>query len=337
MGFAKYTQAKQTEAKQDDTIREKIVYKKITEDTRYGLNLAILGEEHLGKSLMAALFGMFNSKYVDKLDPELYPNSIKLLKGGYMPEVSAIRILDLDNSFHKLSQKGTFSDLLKPLKPIIEYHTISIPKRQTKMKNGSIVNARSEELFKAKREVEDAIQLAIEDFNEETLFIIDSISSYYEVLNDMFSVVYEATFEADMFSKVENQNQWQIRNAWWSETMKKKRNYPGWQIDTVKVIEKPEHWYNAALKKNPKASPYSFKWAEGSGDNAFNLDQLWWIKRDADGLAYFDLVNGRYKSLLAAENSGIYYPLKKRTAIFKFIEHMAPYLMGGDVEEEDLW
>ena len=205
------------------------------------------------------------------------------------------------------------------------------------MKNGSIVNARSEELFKAKREVEDAIQLAIEDFNEETLFIIDSISSYYEVLNDMFSVVYEATFEADMFSKVENQNQWQIRNAWWSETMKKKRNYPGWQIDTVKVIEKPEHWYNAALKKNPKASPYSFKWAEGSGDNAFNLDQLWWIKRDADGLAYFDLVNGRYKSLLAAENSGIYYPLKKRTAIFKFIEHMAPYLMGGDVEEEDLW
>jgi len=254
-----------------------------------------------------------------------------------MPEVEKIFILDLDNSFKKLSQRGIFSDLLAPLKPIIQYEPIYIPKRNTKLKSGTPVDARSEELFKAKKKVDDYMQDAVDSFGAEVLYIIDSVSSYYEVLNSMFSVVYEAAFDKSMYSRVENQNQWQIRNAWWGEFMKKKRNYPGWQIDTVKAVEKPSHWFTAELKKNPEAIPFSIKWPEGGGDNTFNLDQVYWIKRDADGYAYFDVMKARYASSIANENANIYYPLKKRTAAFQFIEHMAPYLMGENIPEEELW
>jgi len=318
------------EAVANDTIKETINYRPLSK-AKFGLNIAVLGQDMLGKSLLSYMFGYFNSKYISKLDPEEFPNTIELLKGGYMPEVERIVVLDLDNSFEKNSSRGTFYDLTHPLREITYIDTIYIPKRQSKAKEGTVVNVRSEELFKAKRKVEDAIDVAMEDYGEGTLFIIDSMSSYYECLNDMFSIVYEAAFGKSAYSKVDQQNQYQIRNAWWAETMKKKRNFPGWQIDTIKVIEKPDHW------KKKGQSDFNFKWAEGSGNNQFNLDQIYWIKRDSDGLAYFDIVNARYKSLIEAENMGIYYPLKKRTAPFVFIEQMAPYLISGQVNDEELW
>jgi hypothetical protein len=340
MSFSQFT--KPTHPKSDDTIRQKIQYKKISGDDKFGLIMAIIGQGTIGKSLLAGCFGYFNSKFISKLDPEKFPNTIRLMKEGYMPEVERIVVLDLDNKFEKSLSRGEFNRLLNPLLPIEivkneDMENLYIPKRQTTWEKGRMKNARPEELFKAKAFVEEAIQTAVKDYGPETLFIIDSLSSYYEILNDMFSIVYEAAFDAGMFEKVKNQNQWQIRNAWWAETMKKKVNYPGWQIDIVKAVLVPDHWMKAKLAKDPNAIPYNIKWAEGSGDNEFNMDQVYWIKEDADGLKYFDLMDGRYKSQIAMENTKIYYPWFKRNVAFYFIEHMAPYIMAEERPEEEYW
>lgn len=331
--FSKFTKPETNDGRSDDTIREVVNYRPLS-DTKFGLNLAFAGAETTGKSLLMTAVGYFNSKYVNRLDKEKYPYSIQLLKGGYMPEVEEIFILDLDNSFEKSCSRGTFSDLIKPLKPIIKVEEICLPSRQSKIVDGQITEARSEELFRMKNKAEDCIQSIVKDNRSEVLFGIDSMSSYYEILNSMFSVVYEATFDKTMYSKVEKQADWQIRNAWWSETMKKKRKFAGWQVDTIKAVLIPPHFRKTEASKQ---NPYSLKWAEGSGDNAFNLDQVYWIKRDAEGFPFFDTVKCRYGSSIMQENCGLYYPLKKRTAIFAFIEQMAPYIVEGVSNEEELW
>lgn len=313
-----------------EVLRKPIKYTPLNDKDKFGLNIAIIGEMGFGKSLLAAMFGYFNSKYIQFLDKEKYPNTIRMLKEGHMPEVEKIKVLDLDNSFRKAASRGTFRDMVLPFKRqgILDVHNVSVPSRQQKIVNGEVVNDRVNELFRCKKEVEDAIEIATEDYGPEVLFIIDSLSSYYEVIDSQFSVVWEYINDAQMFEHVKQQKDWQIRNAWWNETMKKKRKYPGWQIDTVKAVEKPEQW------KREGQSDFTIKWAESSGGNKFNLDQVYWIKRDGDGNAYFDVYQGaaRYKSPVASENLGIYYPLYSQEAPFVFIEHMAPYIIDGGVE-----
>jgi hypothetical protein len=152
----------------------------------------------------------------------------------------------------------------------------------------------------------------------------------------MFSVVYEAVYDTTMLNTtIKDQKDWQIRNAWWNEFMKRKRKYKGWQIDAVKAVEIPEHWQKS---KKAKEDPYNIKWAEGSGGNKFNLDQVYRLFQDADGIPYANLVEGRYKSIIPQENVEIYYEYDKRTAAFYLIEHMAKYIIdGSEIPEEDLW
>ena len=82
-GFGKYTSPKATV--EDKTIKKKIEYQKINPDAKFGRNIAIIAPATFGKSLFATSFGFFNSKYVNKLDKELFPYSIRLLKEGHMP------------------------------------------------------------------------------------------------------------------------------------------------------------------------------------------------------------------------------------------------------------
>ena len=73
-----------------EVLTEPIQYKKIDLSAKFGLNIAIIGQHMRGKTLLAAMFGYFNSKYINRLDPLKFPNTIKLLKGGYMPEIEKI-------------------------------------------------------------------------------------------------------------------------------------------------------------------------------------------------------------------------------------------------------
>jgi len=58
LSFSSFAKPTEKESK-DDTLREKITYKRLSEESRYGLNIAMVGEEHMGKSIISALFGYF--------------------------------------------------------------------------------------------------------------------------------------------------------------------------------------------------------------------------------------------------------------------------------------
>lgn len=333
--FSKFTKP----AKVDENLvyQQPIKYKKINPDARFGMNIAIIAPGTFGKTLTSVAFGFFNSKYVSKLDKEKFPYSIQLLKQGYMPEVERIVIHDIDNGYEKAMSRGSFKTILSPLIPILDFVEFDIPERDVEVEKGKTKSVRVYDLLKAKREVEDAAKEAVKDFGPEVLWVVDSLSEYYQVLDSMFSVVYEAVYDKEVGSRVENQRDWQIRNAWWTEYMKRKRKYKGWQVDTVKAIPIPKQWIKTK-KVDRSADPFNIKWAEGSGGNAFNLDQVYRLYQDADGIPYFNLVDGRHKSKIAQENMEIYYEYDKRTVAFFMIEHIAKYIIeGSEIPEEELW
>jgi len=331
MSFSKFT--KPAVHVDDEELKRSISYKKIQPDAKFGLNIALIAPAGFGKTLMSTAFGYFNSKYMDRLDKEKFPYSIRLLKEGHMSEVEKIVIHDLDNGYHKAMSRGTFKRILEPLVPIIDVVEFDIPERDVEVELGKTKSVRIDELLKAKREVEDAAKAAVADFGSEVLWIVDSLSEYYQVLDSMFSIVYEAVYDKEVGSRVENQKDWQIRNAWWNEYMKRKRKYKGWQIDNVKAVPIPPHW----VKKNDP-DPYNIKWAEGSGGNAFNLDQVYRLHKDAEGFPYFNLIDGRYKSKIATDNIELYYAYDKRDVAFYIIEHIAKYIIeGSEIKEEELW
>jgi len=334
MAFDQFTKP---QVKEDKTLKQPIKYKKINKEAKFGLNIAIIAPATFGKTLTLVAFGYFNSKYVSKLDPKKFPYCIRLLKEGYMPEVERIVIHDLDNGFHKAMSRGNFKKILEPLIPIIDVVDFDLPTRDVEIIQGKTKSVRIDELLLAKRQVEDAAREAISDFGPEVLWGVDSLSEYYQVLDSMFSIVYEAIYDKEVGSHVKEQRDWQIRNAWWTEYMKHKRKYKGWQIDTVKAIPIPEQWIKTKTTDRSD-DPFNIKWAEGSGGNEFNLDQIYRMYQDNAGFPYFNLVEGRYKDKLAQENIEIYYELDKRTVAFYIIEHIAKYIIeGSELKDENLW
>jgi len=332
-----FKQFQSPQQKEEKTIKRKIVYKKINEDEKFGRNIAIIAPATYGKSVMATAYGYFNSKYISHLDKDLFPYSIRLLKEGYMPEVERIVIFDLDNNFRKSMTPSKFKTLLTPLIPIIDVVEFDIPERDVEVVDGKTKSVRIEELLEAKRQVEDAAKEAINDFDENTLWIIDSLSEYYQVLDSMFSIVYEAIYDKEVGAHVKDQKDWQIRNAWWTEFMKRKRKYRGWQIDTIKAIPIPEQWIKTKTVDRSE-DPFNIKWAEQSGGNAFNLDQVYRLYIDNAGFPYFNLVDGRHKSMIASENMKIYYPYDVADLSFYMIEHMAKHIIeGAEMKIENIW
>jgi len=80
------------------------------------MNIAFVAKEMKGKTLLATLCGYLNTEYFDKFEvKEKYPKVYQIIKSGLLPEVERIQVLDLDNSFKKLSKLGIFGRLTKPL------------------------------------------------------------------------------------------------------------------------------------------------------------------------------------------------------------------------------
>ncbi len=254
-----------------------------------------------------------------------------------MSEVEEIIIHDLDAGYEKAISRGNFKELVRPLLPIIKTVDFDIPSRDVEIVKGKTESVRVDELLKAKREIEDAAKEAVMDFGPEVLWIVDSLSEVYQSFDSMFSVVYEATYDKKVGEKVEYQKDWQIRNAWWTEYMKRKRKYKGWQVDTVKAVRIPKQWIKTK-KVDRSKDPFNIKWCEGSGGNEFNLDQVYRFHKDIEGFYYFNLVDGRYKSSIAQENMKIYYERDKATVAFYMIEHLAKYIIeGSEIKQEDIW
>ncbi len=324
------------------------------ESTPAGINMAINAFEQKGKSLMASLIGFCNTEYFDKMNiKEEFPLCYRLFHEGYVPEVEKLQVIDLDNSFKKLSKLGIFGRLVKPLYDghRIKRSTIKIKKRQTKFVSGMAKEAAKLEIQLCKIKIENRITACVKDNGPEIALLIDSMSSYDELLNDMFRIVYEDTLskprkDEQFFVKYQsslkgiNQAYWRIRNGWWVETLRDKRSYKGWQLDTYKIENKSDLWYNKELKssqdagKDPKnVLPYIIYWAPRT---KFDLDFI--LQVDNDGQNYWADVENRFRGNLPTKQKIAYSP-NKRSAIFQILEQLAPYIMGeAEIKnEEDLW
>lgn len=333
------------------------------ESDKKGQNVALLAFTEGGKSLTESLYGYLNSDFFDVIPDcrERFPKTVQMLKDGTLPQVEKLDILDLDGSYEKLSHKGIFGRLSKPLyeKGMI-YITddLEIPKVDVSTVKQSALLVAKKKIDEAKLKIEATISDRVKHNEETTLLAIDSMSSYDELLNDKFRILYEEVLADKKKKHVGSsldgikQSYWKIRNGWWVETLRNKRKYPGWQIDTYKLEEKQYTWLSKEIdgaKKHPQKTeedvlPFKIVWAPRT---TYDLDLVHLLR--SDGRQYWMETMNRYKKNKAeAEFSlrdldRIYYTPNRRSAVYEVLEELAPWILGeveegGELlEDDELW
>jgi hypothetical protein len=308
-----------------------------------------------GKSLMATLIGYVNSKYFDQFDVKnKFPKVYEMIHTGLVPEVEEIHVIDMDCSYAKLSKIGIFGELARPLyaENKIKVKLIKIPKRQVKYVNSVAKEAAKLDIEKAKLKVENTISQEVKDNHPGIALIPDSMSSYDEMLNDFFKIIFEEVLVKEdkkhlgASLKGVNQSYWKIRNGWWIETLRDKRTYAGWNIDTYKLIRK-RTWKTKDEDEDDtqKIDDGLDYWVQWATNTAFDLDLVY--KIDNDGTNYWAELKSRFEGGKPIQMSEKYpYTPKKRSAIFQILEGAAPYILGevkdGEgkfkkILEADLW
>lgn len=340
-------------------------------ESKLNLNIAIKALEWKGKSCIATLFGFCNSKYFDSLHvKELFPKTYDMFHSGFLPEVELVRILDLDTSYKTQSKAGIFGRLVKPLyvSHTIKRKTIKIPKPKINYIDDEAVQVMKSVIAATKLKIDRNIAEIVADSGPEVLFIIDSMSSYDELLNDLFNIVYEdylakpkrdkngQIIDSDWnkeFSYIQgiNQKYYKIRNGWWIDTMRNKRDFAGFQIDTIKMEIKSDLWLDKEVEsykkkgKNPDdVNPYKEVWVPRS---KFDLDVVLLLDNEKSvnelGKPYFTSlwVDSTIRMNSNQENDKnteitqrIDLEPNSRLAAFQILEGLAPFLLG-EVEKED--
>lgn len=318
-----------------------------------GLNIAYVAFQHKGKSLLATLIGYWNKKWwttsptkegghirIDK-----YPKCKELIDTGVVPEVETLQVIDLDCSYDTLSKIGIFGRLAKPLYDagIIRKTTIPIPSRQTGIINNIVREIAEQDIDITKIRIDNEIAKACEDNDETIALLIDSMSSFDELLNSKFRILYEKEiantgknpkdYYGSSYDGIK-QKYWKIRNGWWISALRSKRRYKGFQFDTYKVEKKHPVWLEKELKdaKEPeKVKDYIVSWAPKT---EYDLDMIMWI--DNNGAEdYFVKVKNRFGGHLQEEfNQVLSYTPRRVCAVYDIFEKLAPTLLGETEEGE---
>ena len=347
------TEGNQWEEMEKETLERRTVTRQeweedSSETSGNGFNIALPAYEWKGKSLYATLFGYFNSIFFDRMNvKEKFPECYDMFHSGLLPEVEKIQVLDLDASYKRLSHKGVFGTLAKPLYDLkmIKRKTIKIPKRQQKMVNSDVREIATIDIDKTKMEIENEITIATRDNGPEIMLLIDSMSSYDELLNDKFRILYEGVIadsdKRNMGSSLKGikQSYWTIRNGWWLGTLRDKRTYEGFQIDTYKISPKSDVWLEKEISIKEKAGKstlaiedYIIQWAPRT---EFELDLIMQIDNDKANY-WVDVQNRLQGNVPKAERDRFSYTPKKPYAVFEVFEKLAPYIKG-EISEEDMW
>jgi hypothetical protein len=183
---------------------------------------------------------------------------------------------------------------------------------------------RRETIEALKEQFDDTVKAMVEDEDEHTLFIIDSMSSYKKLLDDKFGLMYEVISKRDSATMdgidTYKQAYYASRNTWWENLMQSKRGFKGWNVDTYKESEIPEHW------RKPGEDDFRIKWISGT---EHNLDMVYRIEKIADGTRNIHIYNGRYEPTdpLMHEFS---YPLNSKMGAMPLINSMAEKLLMGE-------
>jgi len=343
-----------------------VVYEDGSEESPGALNVAFIGYEHSGKSILYTLSGYFNQKWwttsslkegghirIDK-----YPKCKQLIKEGIVPEVEKVQVIDLDCSYGTLSKIGIFGKLARPLykNNIITSTSIPIPQRQAGLVNNVIKEIALKDFDITKQKIDNEIIIAVKDNPETTALSLDSMTSLDELLNNKFRILYEVALAPQDHGKKKGkeyygssldgikQSYWKIRNGWWVGTLRTKRQYRGWQFDTYKVETKHPVW----LKKEKETAEeegkdvdlikgYKIEWAPKT---KYDLDLIMWLENNGlkgENAKYWAKIKNRFEGSTLMDDEfhrTIHYTPRRVCAFYDIMEQLAPSLLG-EVEKED--
>jgi len=347
------------------TIVNDVEYDDGSEEKPGNLNVAFLGYEHSGKSILYTLSGYFNQKWwtgstakqgghirIDK-----YPKCKQMIKEGIVPEIEHLQVIDLDCSYASLSKLGIFGKLARPLykAKIIKSVGIPIPQRQAALINNKIKEISLQDFDITKQKIDNEILKAVEDNPETTALAIDSMTSLDELLNNKFRVLYEVALAPVDRGKKKGkdyygssldgikQSYWKIRNGWWVSTLRTKRQYKGWQFDTYKVEPKHPVWLKKEKKdaeteeELAKIKDYKIEWAPKT---KFDLDIILWLENNGlkgNFAKYWAKIKNRFEgsSIMDDEfHREIHYTPRRVCAFYDLMEQLAPSILG-ECEKED--
>lgn len=343
-----------------------VVYDDGSDESPGALNVAFIGYEHSGKSILYTLSGYFNQNWwttssmkegghirIDK-----YPKCKQLIKEGIVPEVEQVQVIDLDCSYGTLSKIGIFGKLARPLykNKIIKRTSIPIPQRQAGLVNNVIKEIALKDFDITKQKIDNEIIMAVKDNPETTALAIDSMTSLDELLNNKFRILYEVALAPQSKGKKKGkdyygssldgikQSYWKIRNGWWVGTLRCKRQYRGWQFDTYKVETKHPVWLKKEKetaeeegKDIDKIKGYKIEWAPKT---KYDLDLIMWLENNGlkgEKAEYWAKIKNRFEgsTLLDDEfHRTIPYTPRRVCAFYDVIEQLAPSILG-EIEKED--
>ena len=340
------------------------------------LNIALIGYEHSGKSILYTLSGYWNQSWWTTSTAktgiliENYPKCKQLIKEGYVPEVEKIQVLDLDCSYRTLSKVGVFGKLARPLykKKIIKVSkNLNIPQRQAGLVNKVFKEIAIKDFDICKQKIDNAISKAVKDNPETTVLAVDSMTSLDELLNNKFRILYEvaiAPTRKDKKGKPRGdyygvsldgikQSYWKIRNGWWLGTLRAKRQYRGWQFDTYKVETKHPIWLKREIeeaedagKDASKVKDYKIEWAPKT---KYDLDIILWLENNGLKGAkadYWAKIKNRFEGSTLMDDEfhrKVHYTPRRVCAFYDLMEQLAPSILGeiekpdGTFEDDDIW
>jgi len=316
-----------------------------------GIAIGAVGYSKNGKTLMGTLLPWLNQKWWSSspakqgkyIDIEKYPLVREMIKTGLIPEVSEIQVIDLDGSFESKSKYGIFGRLVDELYKanMIRKTTIKVPGRIVKIGDGSFRELAKKEIELAKLKIDNEVQIAMRDNDETVALMIDPFDEIERLLTNMFRITYEENIAPvrplksgktkDFYSSSLDgipRKFWYMRNSWFEDMLRAKRDYKGYCYDTFKIDWKdPEY---------SKEGDLDYKIAMTKRSHYF-MDLIIWF----DSFTYEAKVINRFKGeqdkvkpLDFTKAELIPYSKRKPKAIYEIFEKLAPSLMGM-IEKED--
>ncbi len=308
------------------SVKRSLTWQVPSYEVQYGKNLAIVGQPMVGKTMLALLFGYYNSEYKKEIIDAGYPAVVEVMEADILPEIRKIMVLETENNLLKALNSGVEKALLKPFvqRRMIQIAPILISRKEAKIVNGKLVSIRREMIEEQKEEFDEAVKAIVADEDEHTLFIIDSMSAYKKLLDDKFGLMYEVISKRDSATMdgidTYKQAYYASRNTWWENLMQAKRGFKGWNIDTYKESEIPEHW------RKPGEDDFRIKWIGGT---EHNLDMVYRVEKLPSGDRDIHILNGRYEPSTLEERT-FPYLLDSRMGAMPVINSMAEKLLLGE-------
>jgi len=287
------------------------------------------------------------------IDIEQYPLVKEMIVTGLIPEVTKIQVIDLDGSFDSKSRFGIFGRLTEELykAKMIKKTTIKVPGRIVKIGDGSFRELAKKEIEIAKIKIDNEIEIAMKDNDETIALMVDPFDEIERLLNNMFRITYEENIAPvrplksgetkDFYSSSLDgipRKFWYMRNSWFEDTLRSKRDYPGFSYDTFKIDYKDPQY---AIEQN--APDYRIAMTKRSH---YFMDLIMWFDStnyEAKIINRFKGDQDRLKPLDFSKAEVISYTPRRVKAIYEIFEKLAPSLMGmtetadGSYEFDDIY